>query len=112
MPCRLQAASQEAATWPSGCGMHGPAAQQGCVHCRQQQKRQEWAAKGHGEYREVEERDFFKVCAGHAWRPVGRRCGGRAPASRALGGLFARQLDAAMYSLPNVPAWPILGIAC
>ena len=29
--------------------------------CRLQQKRQEWAQKGHGEYNEREEKDFFKV---------------------------------------------------
>lgn len=28
---------------------------------RLQQKRQEWAQKGHGEYNEIEEKDFFKV---------------------------------------------------
>ena len=26
------------------------------------QKRQEWAARGHGEYREVEEKEFFTFC--------------------------------------------------
>ena len=39
---------------------------------RLQQKRQEWAQKGHGEYNEIEEKDFFKVrwrhrLVGHAW---------------------------------------------
>ena len=29
--------------------------------CRLQQKRQEWAQKGHGEYNEIEEKEFFKV---------------------------------------------------
>lgn len=29
--------------------------------CRLQQKRQEWAQKGHGEYSEIDEKDFFKV---------------------------------------------------
>jgi hypothetical protein len=33
--------------------------------CRLQQKRQEWARKGHGEYNEVEEKEFFKVRADH-----------------------------------------------
>ncbi|EFN51665.1 hypothetical protein CHLNCDRAFT_54929 [Chlorella variabilis] len=31
---------------------------------RLQQKRQEWARKGHGEYREVEEKEFFKEMKG------------------------------------------------
>ncbi|GAB4816630.1 hypothetical protein N2152v2_003676 [Parachlorella kessleri] len=31
---------------------------------RMQQKRQEWAVKGHGEYRDIDERDFFKEMKG------------------------------------------------
>lgn len=41
--------------------------------CRLQQKRQEWAQKGHGEYREVEEKEFFKVHSSRL-RTDGRPC--------------------------------------
>lgn len=43
--------------------------------CRMQEKRKEWAVKGHGEFREVDERDFFKARAPrwllHWWQGAG-----------------------------------------
>ena len=38
--------------------------------CRLQQKRQEWARRGHGEYNEVEEKEFFKVPIPALYRPT------------------------------------------